>query len=355
MAYRTWGGRAVAILLLATALAGVVVAQSSGIGGPLPQPMPLFPPDNWWNADISNAPVDAGSAGYTGFINNGGTRRMHPDFGGTVSPGSVDVYGFPYVVVDGSVPLRAVAFDYADESDGVNHTTGASYPFYPIPDEAIVQPHWIEGGAPGNVDLRSSSDRHMLIVDTTHRYLYELYNVFHNGTRWNAGSGAFFDLSTNGRRPDGWTSADAAGLAILPGLVRYDEVFGADEIQHALRVTVRATNGYVYPASHRAGSMPGALPMGARLRLKASRSLASYRPEVQKIFRAMQRYGMIVADNGSDLYVSGTFDTRWDNDVLNPAFSSLSASDFEVITLGFRPSPAAPPSAPTSLRILRGF
>ena len=111
----------------------------------------------------------------------------------------------------------------------------------------------MEGGAPGNVDQRNNSDRHLLIVDRDNRHLYELYNVYYDGSRWNAGSGAFFDLKINGRRPDGWTSADAAGLAILPGLVRYDEVYGAGEIEHALRVTVRATNGYVYPASHRAG------------------------------------------------------------------------------------------------------
>jgi len=158
-------------------------------------------------------------------------------------------------------------------------------------------------------------------------------------------------MNANGRRPDGWTSADAAGLAILPGLVRYDEVFGADEIRHAFRVTVRSTNGYVYPASHRAGSTTNALPMGARLRLKASKDLSGYRPEVQRIFRAMQRYGLIVADNGSDMYISGTFDTRWDNGTLNPAFSSLTASDFEVIELGWRPTGILP-HAPTGLRIV---
>ncbi len=223
-------------------------------------------------------------------------------------------------------------------------------PFYPIPDEAISQAHWIEGGDPGNVDLRSSSDRHMLIVDRDRRYLYELYNVFYDGSQWQAGSGAFFDMNSNGRRPDGWTSADAAGLAILPGLVRYDEVFGPNEIGHALRVTVRATNGYVYPASHRAGSTSGALPMGARLRLKSSRNLSGFAPSIQKIFRAMQRYGLIVADNGSDLYVSGTYDTRWSNDVLNPAFRALTASDFEVVKLGYQPS--SPPGPPINLRII---
>ena len=202
-------------------------------------------------------------------------RRLHPDFGGDVSPGSVQIYGFPYVVVDGTTAEDApCSSSTRDESDGVNHTTDQSFPFYPIPDEAITQPHWIEGGDPGNVDLRIGSDRHLLIVDRDNRHLYELYNVFYDGAQWHAGSGAFFDLNANGRRPDGWTSADAAGLAILPGLVRYDEVFGPDEISHAFRVTVRATNGYVYPASHRAGSTAGALPMGARLRLKASANLS---------------------------------------------------------------------------------
>ena len=327
------------------ALTAVTIASSTQ-GGALPGPLPLFPLDNWWNTDISTAPVDPGSAAFITFV--GATRGMHPDFGGDVSPGSQQNYGFPYAVVDGTLLKRAVQFQYADESDGVDHTTGTSVPFYPIPDEAIAQAHWIEGGEPGNVDLRSSADRHLLIVDRDHRYLYELYNVFFDGQQWQAGSGAFFDMNTNNRRPDGWTSADAAGLAILPGLVRYDDVFGTGEIRHAFRVTVRATNGYVYPASHRAGTTPGALPMGARLRLKASKDLSGFTPEVQKIFRAMQRYGLIVADNGSDLYVSGTYDTRWNNSVLNPAFKAVTASDFDVIALGYRP---AAPAAPTNLRI----
>jgi hypothetical protein len=335
-------GITAAMLVVATAVTATAI-----LGGTLPGPLPLFPPDNWWNLDVSRAPVDPRSSTYISFI--GTTRTLHPDFGGDASPGSVDIYGFPYAVVDAAVARRAVQFLYADESDGVDHATGASYPFYPIPDEAITRPHWIEGGQPGNIDLRSSSDRHLIIVDATNRYLYELYNVFYDGTRWQAGSGAFFDMNSNGRRPDGWTSADAAGLAILPGLVRYDEVAGSAEIKHAFRVTVRATNGYVYPASHRAGSTAGALPMGARLRLKASKSLAGFTPDVQKIFRAMQRYGLIVADNGSDMYISGTYDTRWNNDVLNPAFRALTAADFEVITLGFT---GALPTAPTNVRVI---
>ena len=326
-----------------------LVAAGSIQGGPLPDPLPLFPPNNWWNVDISTAPVDSSSGNYIAFV--GATRTLHPDFGGDVSAGSAQVYGFPFAVVDGTTPRRAVQFQYADESDGVDHTTNQSVPFYPIPDEAIAQAHWIESGEPGNVDLRSTSDRHMLIVDRDNRYLFELYNLFFDGTQWHAGSGAFFDLNQSARRPDGWTSADAAGLAILPGLVRYDEAFGPNEIRHAFRVTVRATNGYVYPASHRAGSAPGALPMGARLRLKPAKDLSGFAPEVQKVFRAMQRYGLIVADNGSDMYVSGTYDTRWDSGVLNPAFRALTTSDFDVITLGYAPAGAAP-AAPTHVRIV---
>jgi len=333
---------------MSLALMGILSAASTP-GGVLPGPLPLFPGDNWWNLDISSAPVDPASAGYISFI--GPTRGMHPDFGGNVSPGSVEIYGFPYAVVDSAVTLKTVQFQYSDESDGVNHTTDQSFPFYPIPDEAITQAHWVEGGEPGSVDRRGSSDRHLLIVDRDRRHLYELFNVFHDGAQWHAGSGAFFDLNSNTRRPDGWTSADAAGLAILPGLVRYDEVFGTQEIAHAFRVTVRATNGYVYPASHRAGSTQGALPMGARLRLKSSRNIAGFTPEVQRIFRAMQRYGLIVADNGSDMFVSGTYDTRWNNDVLNPAFRALTANDFEVVRLGYQ-STFPLPAAPRNLRIL---
>ena len=315
-------------------------------GAAIPGPLPIFPPDNWWNLDISPAPVDPNSASYIAFINNGGTRRLHPDFGGEASPGSVDVYGMPYAVVNGSQPKQPVTFQYWDESDGVDPATGRGLPFYPIPAQAITQSHWIEGGAPGNMDQRSQGDRHLLVIDCTNRHLYELYNVYFdpNQTKWYAGSGAFFDLNASHRRPDTWTSADAAGLAIFPGLVRYDEAWdpAIADIGHAFRVTVRATNGYVYPASHRAGSTPGALPMGARLRLKTNVGgldpvLRTSDPNVQKIFRAMQKYGLVVADNGSDMYVTGTFDPRWNNDILNPAFAKLSASDFEVIRLGWRP------------------
>ena len=336
-----------AITLLSFLSAPVVsaLAMDTQLGGPLPQPLPLFPANNWWNLDISSWPVDQNSSTYINFINNGGTRKLHPDFGGNSGTGN-GIYGMPYAVLGNvnSTDLKPVQFQYWDESDGVDLQTGVSFPFYPIPGAAITQPHWVEGGDPGNIDERSSEDRHLLLVDRDRNYLYELYNVYYNTLqgKWYAGSGAFFDMNTNNRRPDGWTSADAAGLAILPGLIRYDEAYdpNVSEIKHAFRVTVRATNGYVYPASHRAGSTAGALPMGARLRLKNTIDVAQRTsdPNVQKIFRAMQRYGLIVADNGSDMYITGTYDTRWNNDTLNPAFANLSASDFEVIQLGYNPA-----------------
>ena len=305
----------------------------------------VFPASNWWNTDITSAPVDARSAALIDFIsgrtatNRAPIRRLHPDFG-------PPPYGFPYVVVAGDqarVPVTFVA--YGSESD-----TGASgLPGYPIPNEARTQINYIEGGVAGG---GSSGDRHMLVIDRDRWLLYETFATFWNATsaRWEAGSGAVFDMSRNDRRPDGWTSADAAGLAIFPGLIRYDEAFAAGEITHAFRVTTRGSNGYVWPASHAAGSNASAPPMGARLRLKASRDISGFTPEVQRIFRAMKRYGLIVADNGSDMYISGTMDARWNNDVLNPAFSALTADDFEVVQLGWRSAVLAPP---TNLRIVR--
>jgi hypothetical protein len=223
--------------------------------------------------------------------------------------------------------------EYGGESDA--GAPGRS-PGYPIPVEAQTQSKWIEGGQVGG---GTSGDRHMFLVDRDNRLLYELYHTHWNAalSRWEAGSGAIYSLDSNARRPEGWTSADAAGLAILPGLIRYDEVFGPDPIRHAFRFTVDSTNGHVFPASHTAGSTSGAPPMGARLRLKASVNLSGYPPEVQKIFQAMKTYGLIVADNGTSMYIGGTYDTRWNNGVLNPAFASLHASDFEVVELAWKP------------------
>lgn len=331
------------LLLLAPAAASL--AQESGVvlGGTLPTPLPLFPSDNWWNVDISSAPVDPASTAFINFIQAGGRRRLHPDMGGWSgeAPPNAVTYGMPYLVVPGTQPLVPVVFEYDDESDVGAPGRPAGYP---IPEEAKTQQRWIEGGLPGGGD---NGDRHMLIVDRDHRILYELYALRWDATqsRWEAGSGAIFPLDQNLRRPDGWTSADAAGLAILPGLIRYDEAFGSDPIRHAFRVTVRATNGYVYPASHRAGSNPSALPMGARLRLKASKDISGYPAHLQKIFQAMKTYGLIVADNGSDMYITGTHDLRWDMDPIVPAFRSLYADDFEVVQLGWQPS--EPPATDT--------
>jgi hypothetical protein len=304
----------------------------------------VFPVSNWWNQDVTAAPIDPQSSAIIDWISGRNTnpsavRRLHPDFG-------PPPYGIPYVVVSGDqprVPLTFVA--YAGESDA-----GApGLPGYPIPDEARTQPNYIEGGIAGG---GTSGDRHLIVMDRDRWLLYESFATRWNASasRWEAGSGAVFDLSSNDRRPEGWTSADAAGLAILPGLVRYDEAFGSAEIAHAFRVTTRATNGYVWPASHRAGSTAGAPPMGARLRLKASRDISGFTADVQRIFRAMKRYGLIVADNGSDMYISGTMDPRWNNDVLNPAFRALTADDFEVVQLGWRPSTL---TAPINLRFIR--
>ncbi|HEX6640790.1 MAG TPA: hypothetical protein VF215_06735, partial [Thermoanaerobaculia bacterium] len=327
-------------LLVVLVLASLAASAEAVQGGAMPLPLPLFPPNNWWNTDISAAPVDDDSVDYIQFI--GPTKGLHPDFGGDAGDG--DVYGFPFIVVDGAQPKKTVSFVlYENQSDGVGQA------FYPVPDEAITMNGWVEGGQPGNVDQRDDADRHLLIVDKTNNWLYELYNVWFNGTVWEAGSGAFFDMNLNARRPEGWTSADASGMAILPGLVRYDEYAGPDEIRHAFRMTVRATNGYAYPASHVAGSTSGALPMGARLRLKATKNISSYAPEIQRVFRAFKKYGLIVADNGTDMYISGTYDTRWDNDVLNPAFASLKASDFEVVQLGWAPSISLVLTMPSTL------
>jgi hypothetical protein len=331
---------------LATATVGLVYAAAPPVLTGSLAGRQVFPATNWWNLDISRAPLDPGSAAYISFVSGrdathpSATRQVHDDFG--PSP-----YGIPYVVVSGDQPLvRPFWTNYGDESD-----EGASgRPLgYPIPEEAKTQPNYIEGAVPGG---GSSGDRHLLIVDKDNWLLYETGVTRWSATtgRWRADCGAIFDLRRSDRRPEGWTSADAAGLAIFPGLVRYEEVYGAAEILHAFRVTVRSTNGYVWPASHVAGTSGGALPMGARLRMKAAKNISGFTPEMQRIFRAMKRYGLIVADNGTDMYVGGTMDGRWDNDVLNPAFHALTADDFEVVQLGWR---GHPPTKPTNVHIVR--
>jgi hypothetical protein len=317
-------------------------------GGPLPEPFPLFPADNWWNVDVSLAPLDPDSADFIDFI--GGGTPLHPDFGGNADS-FPETYGLIYVSVPAPQPLVPVTFvEFGDQSDDGAPDRPAGYP---IPDAAKTQPGYIEGGYPGDAD--APGDRHMLLVDRDRQLLFELYHTQWNALqgRWEAGSGAAFSLEANGRRPEGWTSADAAGLAILPGLVRYEEAFGTDPIRHAFRFTVSRSRGHVFPASHTAStsSSADALPMGARLRLKANKDISGYPAEIRRIFQAMKTYGLILADNGTDMFISGTHDTRWDNDVLNPAFAALHASDFEVVQLGWQSGPSGGSCTQTDTRL----
>jgi hypothetical protein len=271
----------------------------------------VFPPDNAWNTNVSTMPVDANSAGYLASIAaSGGNQFLHADFGGA------GAYGIPYVTVPGSqagVPIDFTA--YGDESD--------SGP-YPIPLGAPI-----EGGAD------SSGDRHVLAVDRDHCKLYELYDAVPRGDHWDAGSGAVFDLRSNALRPDGWTSADAAGLPIFPGLVRYDEI-AAGHIDHALRFTLERTQrAYLHPATHFASptTNPNVPPMGLRLRLKASFDLTPYHGQSLVVLTALEQYGMIVADNGSNWYVSGAADARFDDTDLDQ-LKSVPGSAFEVVDTG---------------------
>lgn len=325
---------------IAVAVVGFVGLAASAFGqiergGALPPPLPIHPLDHWWNLDVSAAPVDPNSANFINFI--GATIGLHPDFGGDAED-FPEIYGMVYITVPGTQPLETVTWTaYGSQSD--NGAPGRPIG-YPIPVEARAGTKWIESGYAGNND--QGGDRHMLIVDRDNRLLFELYRTVWNANHWEADSGAIFKLDSLERRPETWTSADAAGLAILPGLVRYEEAFGTAPIKHAFRMTTDFTKGYVWPASHDAttSSNANAVPLGARFRLKAGKDISGYTPEVQRIFQAMKTYGLIVADNGTDMYITGAYDTRWNNDVLNPAFSSLKASDFEVIQLGWKPAVA---------------
>jgi hypothetical protein len=271
----------------------------------------VFPKDNPWNTDISSYPVHQKSAQFISSI--GLNTSLHADFG-TMWEGAP--IGIPYAVVGRDQPKVNVTFtDYGDESD-----PGP----YPIPLNAPI-----EGGP------NSDGDRHVVVVDKDNQYLYELYNAHPTEDGWKASNGAKWDLKSNALRTKYWTSADAAGLPIFPGLVRYDEA-SAGEINHALRFTVRQTQkGFIAPATHYASSSTDANlpPMGLRLRLRDDFDISGYSPTNQAILRAMKKYGMIVADNGSDLYVSGATDPKWDDDDLRK-LSKLKGSDFEVVDTG---------------------
>ena len=273
----------------------------------------VFPADNAWNEDVSNAAVDPNSDNLIAGM--GLNVSLHPDFG-TVWNGAPN--GIPYIVVAGNqtpVPINFTAF-------GSQSDPGP----YPVPANAPI-----EGGP------NSTGDRHVLVIDRNNWKLYEMYRAFpvNSGASWNADSGAVFDLNSNALRPAGWTSADAAGLPIFPGLVRYDEVFEQQEIKHAIRFTAQITRrAYVLPARHWASTNTSVdrPPMGMRVRLKASVNITGYSPAMQVILRALKKYGMILADNGSNWFISGAPDMRWDDDELN-TLKGIKGSDFEVIKM----------------------
>jgi len=264
----------------------------------------VFPTNNPWNQNIANAPVNPMSSTYIASIDS--TKQfLHPDFG------SNPTYGIPYTIVPASQKFVPITFNaYGSESN-----PGP----YPVPLNAPVE---------------SGSDRHVLVLDSGNCRLYEMYNAQQSGSGWVCASGAVFNLNSNALRPDGWTSADAAGLPILPGLALYDEV-ASGVINHALRFTVADTqNGFIHPATHQAGAgNPSLPPMGLRLRLEASFSLAGFTGEALVILKALKTYGMIVADNGSSWYISGATDSRWNDNNLNE-LKSVPGSAFQVVETG---------------------
>jgi hypothetical protein len=260
----------------------------------------VFPADNIWNADISTMPVHARSAQWLTSM-AASTTNLHPDFG-------TPPYGFPYNIVDNTHPTVSVTFQYASESDAGPYPVGA------------------------DTSIESGSDRHALIVNRDTCTLYELYNLAGSGSSWTAGSGAIFPLGSNALRPSGWTSADAAGLPIFPGLVRWDEV-QAGAITHAIRFTAQQTDqSFLWPARHQAGTAanPSLPPMGARFRLKASYDLSRFSTQTQVILRAMQHYGLMLADNGSNWFFSGTQDAAWPDSLLTE-LKSVPASQFDAV------------------------
>jgi hypothetical protein len=266
---------------------------------------PLFPVNNVWNTPVDNLPVDPHSADYIEPIK---TIGLHPDFGSGTWQGQP--IGIPYNIVSGTTAGVSVSFQYSSESDHV---------LYPIPPNPLI-----EGG----------SDRHILIVDRDNCLLYELFNASQSGGGWSAGSGAYYSLNSNDLRPDGWTSADAAGLPILPGLARYDEA-ASGAITHALRFTLNNTRDeHIWPARHDASNKTDLKypPMGQRFRLKASYQIpANFSPQTKVVLQALKTYGMILADNGSDWYISGAPDPGWDDDSLVNELKQVKGTDFEAV------------------------
>ena len=306
------------LLLVGAAGAALLLGGSSASALRLPAAprCTIFPATNAWNQRVDQLPVAANSAQLIASM--GATTGLHPDFGSGLYDGRP--IGIPFDVVSKKTPRSRVTFDYADESDKVA---------YPIPKTVHI-----EGGR------ASSGDRHALLLDKDACRLYELYALYPSGRGWKAGSGATWSLRSNALRPAGWTSADAAGLPIFPGLARYDEV-ARGTIDHALRFTVsRTRRAYVYPARHFASSSddPSLPPMGTRVRLKAGVDISGYPKQARVVLQALKTYGMILADNGSNWYISGAPDPHWSNDALH-ALGGIKGSDFEVVDTSSLPHP----------------
>ena len=305
---RAAAAAACAVLALGAAVLRDVPVRAA-TGPPGATQCPLFPADNVWNADISTLPVHPRSADWLASM-GGGSRLIHPDFGSSGDPSAP--YGIPYTVVDGSHPKVSLTFQYADESDPGPYPFGADTP--------------IEGGA------SSTGDRHALMLESDTCTLYELYDARYSAAGSTAGSGAIWSLASDALRPAGWTSADAAGLPILPGLLRPDEV-AAGVVSHAIRVTASRTDtSYLWPARHQAGSAsdPTLPPMGARFRMRGDVDISHFSAATQVVLTAFKHYGLIVADNGSDWYFQGAADNGW-SDTLISELKTVPASDFEAV------------------------
>ncbi len=288
------GALALILLLPPAALAQQVIKKCS-----------IFPTDNIWNRRVDTLPLDPNSATFVSTI--GAATHFHPDVGNDINS-----FGIPYNLKGQGKVFPD--FDYADESD-----KGP----YPVSTKLLI-----EGGTWA---ATNGGDRHVLVVDTSKKILYELWDTFPEAKKGiHAGSGAIFPLSTNALRPNGWTSADAAGLPVFPGLLNYDEV-ATGAVRHALRFTTRRTNGYIWPARHQAGPQTaGYPPMGQRFRLRGSFDVSTYTPRMQVVLNCLKQYGMFVADNGSDWFMTGAPDKRWVNTELDQ-LKNLTGADFEAV------------------------
>jgi hypothetical protein len=328
---RSWAAAAavaaaVGVLALASPAGAAVATDPGDLGSPVPAPgdptltaptsatlpgtdCPIFPASSWWHADVSKLAVHPRSAQWLSHM-SASSRRLHADFGPSYGAQPVP-YGIPITVVDGA-PRVAVRFEYADESDRVR---------YPLSTSTRIEGGWNADG-----------DRHAIVVDAATCQLFETWSTRRTSSGWTAGSGAVWSLTSNALRPAGWTSADAAGLPILPGLLRYDEV-ARGKVDHAIRFTTSITDRrYLWPARHQAGSVSDASypPMGARFRLKASFDISGFPTQAQVVLRAMKTYGLVLADNGSPWYVQGTSDTRWTSGIVE-ALGRVPASAFEAV------------------------